>query len=125
MLTAPSRRASLLVIWLLLVVASCGRTGRPGLDLNALGGTVLVYEVRRGASDRTVAELATLIRRRIDPADIVPITVRVVGEYGIEIAIIREGDRKAELERVEEVKKLVAADPLGLTLAWENTVEPK
>jgi hypothetical protein len=73
----------------------------------------------------TVHELEMVIRRRVDPADVLPITVRVVGESGIEIAVIRDRDREAEHERVEEVKKLIAADPLGLTLTRETTVEPE
>jgi len=128
MLTAPTRRASLLVICLLLAVASCVRPGRslPGID--TAGGTILVYEVRRGENDKTdktIGELARVIRRRIDPNETAPITVRSVAESGIEIVVIREGDQNAEQHRVDQVKKLIEAEPLGLVLTRENAVEPK
>ena len=124
-----------LVVGLVLsaVGPGCSRAEPNKPDVGKVGGTVLVYEVPKGADGkpgRPIAEWVTTIRRRIDPADVGPYTVRAAGATGFEVAIPRTGARKADEESVKEVKLLLTdgpdtGPPLGLRLALEKAVEPK
>lgn len=124
-----------LVVGLVLSAAGpgCSRAEPNKPDVAKVGGTVLVYEVPKGADGkpgRPIEEWVTTIRRRIDPAEVGASTVRAAGATGFEVVIPRTGDQKADEESVKEVKSLLTdgpdtGPPLGLRLTEEKAVEPK
>ena len=91
-----------------------GRGGfRLGVDL--VGGTILVYEVdksKQADQDAKPEDLAAALKRRIDPADLLNVTIRPVGGETprVEIILPTGGQRQqtAELQAwhnlIEEVK---------------------
>jgi SecD/SecF fusion protein len=109
---------------------------RLGIDL--AGGTILVYEINldrtkqrkeslgeqgaggprtpsapnQGLSSEEMNQLASQIKRRIDPTDIKNVTVRPLGDSRVEIILPVSGSAggKANLsaEEVEEVKRLIS-----------------
>ena len=133
-MTAVISRSTIAVgLILLLAAPGCSRTGTDSPDISQVGGTVLVYEVPKGADGkpgRPIAEWVTAIKRRIDPAEVGTYTVRVAGASGFEIAVPRGIDRKTDEENINEVKQLLTDGPdtgprLGLRLVQEKAVEPK
>jgi SecD/SecF fusion protein len=84
---------------------------RQPLDVNKVGGTILVYEVDQEKSppeSYKPEELAAALKRRLDPADLTSITVRSAGENRVEIVVPRASDHPAEDVRL--VKDLVARE---------------
>ncbi len=73
---------------------------RTGIDLS--GGTILVYEVNKGATAGNVNldELITALKKRINPEGVEDIAIRKVGNNRIEIVL-----PKKSAEDVEEVKR--------------------
>lgn len=113
----------IVVAWRNYQTGSPGLTYRMGVDLS--GGTTLVYEVKldekSGTPDeinRRLEEMATQLKRRIDPADLFNIIVRPIsGEQPrIEIVMPFGGEKQDEARQarwetlLNEVKGLVQAD---------------
>src|SRR5688572_10702852 len=80
-----------------------GRGGfRLGVDL--VGGTILVYEVdptKQDVRDLKTEDLAAMLKRRIDPADLFNVTVRpIAGDPPrVEIILPTGGRQQAEAQR--------------------------
>ena len=72
-----------------------------GIDLS--GGTILVYQVAEPVpSDFEIDKLVTAINRRVNPAGLMDVTVRAVGDSRVEIIIPR-----ASQEEVERSKRVL------------------
>src|SRR5579884_2680067 len=114
-----------IVICILPVLAACGvvswayyqySRGQGGfrLGIDLVGGTILVYEVDQSKKDITTAaggrteDLATALKRRIDPADLYNITVRNVpgNPPRVEVILPTGGRHQQEIEE-KDWKKLV------------------
>jgi len=123
-------RRSLLGWWLLAGVAALGlcwflfvlaprrdssngdenthRRRPPWLDINKVGGTILVYEVDQPeplTADKSDA-LPQAIENRVDPDGDLSVTVRLLGKRRVEIVVPRQGNRHGE--DVERIKDLIA-----------------
>jgi SecD/SecF fusion protein len=72
---------------------------KPGVDL--VGGTILVYEIDRDkATDQKFSpeELAAALKRRIDPTDLLNVTIRPLSDTRVEIILPYGGAYQAKLE---------------------------
>ncbi|MBL8799127.1 MAG: hypothetical protein JNM56_34900, partial [Planctomycetia bacterium] len=71
-----------------------------GVDL--AGGTILVYEIDRDKmpADQTFSrdELVAALKRRIDPADLLNVTIRPISDTRVEIILPYGGAHQAKLE---------------------------
>ena len=96
-----------------------------GVDL--AGGTILIYEIDKErdeqlkklqaqggqvtSSKTDITALAEALKRRIDPADLLNVTVRAVGDSRVEIILpfsgSRTGKQNANENKVEEIKRLI------------------
>src|SRR5262245_32242899 len=73
---------------------------RLGVDL--VGGTILVYEIDETKTKDTTYkkdELASALKKRIDPADLYNVTIRPAGESRVEIIPPTRGKHPAESEQ--------------------------
>ncbi len=113
----------IVIAWRNYQTGSPGLTYRMGVDLS--GGTTLVYEVKLDEKSGTpdeinqrLEEMATQLKRRIDPADLYNIIVRPIsGEQPrIEIVMPFGGEKQDEARQARwdallaEIKGLVPAD---------------
>ena len=87
---------------------------RLGVDL--VGGTILVYEVdksKQGDQEVKPEELAAALKRRIDPADLLNVTIRPAGGETPRVEIILptggQGQQKAETDAWHKLVSEVAA----------------
>jgi hypothetical protein len=115
-MTASARNSLILLV---LLGASVGvgvylLTHKPAdeeparLDFDKVGGTVLVYEVdpkQDPSGEASLDKVADALRKRLDPDDLLSLTVRPLGGDRIEIRIPRGGDDHDK--RVEAVKEWV------------------
>jgi SecD/SecF fusion protein len=108
-----SRRLILVLVILLLgtwVVAQAGvryARGEGGfkLGVDLVGGTILVYEVDTEKLDQQKdqkpfdpIEMAAFLKRRIDPVDLLNVTIRPVGQTRFEIILPTGGAHQAQIE---------------------------
>jgi preprotein translocase subunit SecD len=109
--------AALGICWYLFVLAprrdssngdeNTHRRRPPWLDINKVGGTILVYEVDQAeplTADRSHA-LPQAIENRVDPDGDLSVTVRLLGKRRVEIVVPRQGNRHGE--DVERIKDLI------------------
>jgi SecD/SecF fusion protein len=91
---------------------------RLGVDL--VGGTILTYEIDKEktaaagqGADVGTDKLAEALKRRIDPADLLNVTIRPVGAERVEIVLPTGSTRQAEAERAAwaELINKVRQDP--------------
>ena len=86
---------------------------RLGVDL--AGGTILVYEVdkSKGEQDAKPEDLAAALKRRIDPADLLNVTIRPVAGETPRVEIILptggQGEQAAEQQAWHKLLEEVAA----------------
>jgi SecD/SecF fusion protein len=110
-------------IWWAYVKYEAGEGGfNFGVDL--AGGTILIYEIDKERDEQLkklqgdvskktdIGALAEALKRRIDPADLLNVTVRAVGESRVEIILPFSGSRTAGKQvantaRVDEIKRLI------------------
>ena len=80
-------------------------------DIGKLGGTILVYEVDQESSSPDSREqqrfTAIMLKRRIDPADIYSVTVRMPSPTRVEIIIVGTGEKHDE--HVHHIKDILAS----------------
>src|SRR5262245_9694378 len=73
-----------------------------GVDL--VGGTILVYEVQDPSKlpeNFDPQELASALKRRIDPTDLYNVTIRPVGKTRVEIILPTGGQHQAAIREAQ------------------------
>jgi preprotein translocase subunit SecD len=105
-------RKALLVVLVLVVCAGAGwygwRVWRRPPTIEEVGGTRLVYEIDTDRAPKSVfdpQDLAAALKRRLDPAGVMGVVVRVSGGREVEIDVPRQGRHE---EEVETIKVLIA-----------------
>src|SRR6185437_5540156 len=104
------------VVLATLIVAWAYYYGKFRLGVDLVGGTILVYEVdksKQGDQEVKPEELAAALKRRIDPADLLNVTIRPAGGETPRVEIILptggQAQQKAEAEAWNNLVAEVAA----------------
>jgi SecD/SecF fusion protein len=104
------------VVLATMIVAWAYYYGKFRLGVDLVGGTILVYEVdksKQGDQEVKPEELAAALKRRIDPADLLNVTIRPAGGETPRVEIILptggQAQQKAEAEAWNNLVAEVAA----------------
>ncbi|HZV06176.1 MAG TPA: protein translocase subunit SecD [Gemmataceae bacterium] len=111
-------RILICVVPVVLGIAVCAwayKDGKFRLGVDLVGGTILVYEVDTSKQQGEVNpdELAAALKRRIDPADLLNVTIRPIKTEPARVEIIlptggyASGRRTLTNEEVENIKNLI------------------
>lgn len=124
-------RILICVVPVVLGIAVCAwayHDGKFRLGVDLVGGTILVYEVdlsKQQTEEVKPDELATALKRRIDPADLLNVTIRpVAGETPRVEIILPTGGQSEQTAELEAWKKLRDEAAQHFHLAEENGQNP-
>lgn len=88
------------VAWNKYLQGQSGTTPSFNLGVDLVGGTILVYEIdpQKKPENYKPEDLAAALKRRIDPNDLLNVTIRPVSDTRVEIILPYGGAQKAAIE---------------------------